>query len=317
MGYIYRVGETVTIAAAFVNGSGVGVASLTVTVDVDKPDHTAQVTGAAVAEARNGIYYYTFTAATAGCYLFAFKTTSIAVSRREYQGRIDVVAVNAAPTLSEIVAAIPAATQTGLDAQGLTDTRAGYLDNLPNADIASSTIPAATAALIPTAVQNAEAQLDHSLTGHGIANTPGAVFTAATPTRLAKLDQIGAGAVFVNSPLDPATKKVTIIYGDAYLEADGRAVEFIDTDDTWIDLSEAGLTVAVYVKLSSGTLAYAGTPVLGGAHQMIRVELTTDQSKMLQIAPYGYEVKATRLNGDVITVSGLEGPWLVVPFAKS
>ena len=98
-----------------------------------------------------------------------------------------------------------------------------------------------------------------------------------------------------------AGTSISIIRGDDYLSADGRALTFGGA--TWPTLT--GGTVALIMDINGTPTSYAG--VITGA-QSCYVELTDTQTALLTPGAYDYDLQATLagVDGSVITlVQGL------------
>lgn len=152
----------------------------------------------------------------------------------------------------------------------------------------------------PTAEQNADAVWDEALSGHTTAGSAGAALAAdpllnAVPGSYAsgtagwRLGTYGTASVSIVSPVAD-DESITVFYGDDYLAADGRALDFTFTN---VPTLTAG-TIALIVQAESGAVSFAGT-VTGAA--ACRVELTSAQVNSIGVGEYRFDLQATLSNG--------------------
>ena len=112
---------------------------------------------------------------------------------------------------------------------------------------------------------------------------------------------MAGGSVTAVAPVasDGAT---TVYQGDDYAATDGRALEW--SAATWPDLTNA--TMHLMVRAQTGALfSKAGTVVsAGGATQTIRVELTDDETALLEAWPAAsvLRIRATLASGNKVTL---------------
>ena len=210
-------------------------------------------------------------------------------------------------------------------ALGVKSFNAVALQNVKNAiGLAAANLDTQLAAL-PTAEENADAVWDELLSGHTIPGSAGAAgdpwstalpgaYGAGTAGALlagidgnvdaiqAKTDLITAGgSVTVVAPV-AASGDVTVYQGDDYANVDGRALDWSGT--TWPDLTAA--TILFLVRAQTGAaFSKAGTVVsAGGATQTVRVELTDDETALLEAWPAESElrIRATLASGGKATI---------------
>jgi hypothetical protein len=138
-------------------------------------------------------------------------------------------------------------------------------------------------------------------------------YTAARAAKLDNLDvavsSVGfdaAGEVSYLGPVAPSGD-VTIVRGDSYLAADGRALEWATAQEgTWPDLTGAS------IKVTFGATTFTGSVVVGtGATKRVRLELTAVQTSSLVRGRYDYDVEATLSGGNVVTLT--QGEAVVLP----
>jgi len=99
----------------------------------------------------------------------------------------------------------------------------------------------------------------------------------------------------------PVTQKgvVSLVAGDDYLAADGRALEWTDAGNTWPDLTGA----AVAFQVADGELVAPGSVVTpSGPGKKVRVELTAAQTAVLKVRISDYDVRATLASGHKVTL---------------
>lgn len=105
----------------------------------------------------------------------------------------------------------------------------------------------------------------------------------------ARTDTIGSGRVTTVSPVAQGGR-VTIVRGDSYTTALGRALRWTDVDAAWPVLSEATVTFNV----DDGSLEVTGTVVTAsGAGKEVKAEPTSTQTETLPRGVYDYAVVAT------------------------
>lgn len=101
----------------------------------------------------------------------------------------------------------------------------------------------------------------------------------------AALGRIGVAEIEVRSPITPGGD-LYLIRGDAYLTDDGRAIEFLDSDDAWPDLTSA---TATFFSQSLEVEMEIVTP--SGTGKKIRLELTTEDTTELVPKKTEYAVR--------------------------
>lgn len=113
---------------------------------------------------------------------------------------------------------------------------------------------------------------------------------------------ISVGNVTVVSPLSADGQTISLVRGDSYKDAQGRAFAFTSSD--WPDLTEA--TLVFTAKKGSSTIT--GTVIksdVGGSSQTIKVELSSTATAAAAVAlpanPYRWDVQAT-IDGETITI---------------
>ncbi|MFB3816139.1 MAG: hypothetical protein ACE147_00630 [Candidatus Methylomirabilales bacterium] len=172
----------------------------------------------------------------------------------------------------------------------------------------------------PSATQNASAVLDVSAADHKVPGTVGAKInqagSAADPlenlvpgsytagTAGAALGRIGSGQIVTSSPV-ASSGAVTIVRGNDYAAADGRALTWTDAGGTWPNLTGAT------VRLRVAGLSVTGTVVQATGPGIVRVELTAEQTAAQTPrvrAPY--DLEATLSSGRVVTL--VRGHWTVL-----
>lgn len=112
------------------------------------------------------------------------------------------------------------------------------------------------------------------------------------------LGRITAAAITVTSPV-ASSGTVSIIRGDDYLAADGRALDWTDSGGTWPDLTDATITLTVKGALLAKTGSVV-TPT--GDGKKVRVALTNSDTASLPIGTWDYDVQATLSSGAVVTL---------------
>lgn len=299
---------------AFYVASKVGKTGLTVTIDIWENTRsgtaTEIVTGGSATEIGDGLYKYRLTSANVdaiGEYIAVFKTADATVDAQHIPalwivGRSGVENLDAAISSRNAVAPLDAAGTQTAAAAALT-----AYDAATGADVSAISVPSAATV--------ADAVWDEALAGHAVAGSAGAALSAAggaadpltnaVPGAYASgtagyvLGAINPAAVTVTSPVATDGTSITIIRGDDYANADGRAFTF--TGATWPTLT-AG-SVALIVDVNGTATSYAGT--VTGA-QACRVEMTDTQTSALTPGAYDYDLQATLASGNIVTlVQGL------------
>ena len=299
---------------AFYVASKVGKTGLTVTLDVfEGTTGTPIVTAGSATELGDGLYYYTLASGSvdaAGAYVAVFKTADSSVDQQHIPALwiTDTELKNLDAAVSTRLAS--ASYTAPLDASATQTAAAAALtayDAATAADVAAISVPSAASV--------ADAVWDEALAGHATAGTAGAALSAAggaadpltnaVPGAYASgtagyvLGAINPAAVTVTSPVATDGTSITIIRGDDYANADGRAFTF--TGATWPTLTAGA--VALIVDVSGTATSYAGT--VTGA-QACRVEMTDTQTSALTPGAYAYDLQATLAGGSIVTlVQGL------------
>lgn len=244
----------------------VGKTGLTVTVDVDAYElatgtRTTPVTAGSGVEARNGIYFYRLAAADPSLYDYTatFKTADSTVDAQHvpsWRG-----------SLEQIIAAIIAAS---LDVAVST--------RLASASYTTPPTAAAVADEVRVELATELARIDDEITSRADA-------TNYTAERAAKLDLLSAASVTVASPVASDGTAITLIYGDDYYNADGRALAF--TGASWPTLT--GGTVTLRIQTAAGVVAITGTVTGADA---CRFDVTKTQVESLGVGVWGYDLEA-------------------------
>jgi hypothetical protein len=105
------------------------------------------------------------------------------------------------------------------------------------------------------------------------------------------LGRIGVGRINTTSVI-AQTGRVTVVRGDSYLTALGRALIWTDASSGWPDLTESSVTLEV----SDGALVADGEIVTAtGASKSVRVQLNGNQTNALDAGEYDYTVVVTFL----------------------
>ena len=116
------------------------------------------------------------------------------------------------------------------------------------------------------------------------------------------LGRLGSGQITTISPV-ARDGSLTIVRGDDYHAADGRALDFADASAQWPDLT--GAVITFRARYGSHLFDKAGSVlVASGANKKIRVELARQQTDALIIgsAPYRFDIEATLASGRVVTL---------------
>lgn len=191
---------------------------------------------------------------------------------------------------------------------------------------ASGRVTPDTVTLAPSATDIADAVLDEAATGHTghLANIPTNPYTGLTAQEIAdavnnlapagtpafgslgaqaaaiktKTDTLGASSVSIVYPI-AQDGTITLEAGDSYEIEEGYELNWIDTGDTWPELTEATIVFKVGTILTlNGTVVVAT-----GTGKKVRVVITKANSALLtQGVVYRYNVRAMLSNGHEITL---------------
>ena len=216
------------------------------------------------------------------------------------------------------------AAKTSASSADYTAARAAKLDNLDAA--VTSRLAGASYSAPPSAASVADAVWDEATADHAATGTTGKALanagsaadpltntvpgTYASGTAGAALGRIGGGQITTTSPV-AVSGDVTIVRGDDYNAADGRALDWTDVSAAWPDLT--GATIAVTVQTTATTTwTKAGSVVTPtGSGKKVRVEPTAaDTATFAGGASYPFDVQATLSSGRKVTL--LRGTWYVL-----
>jgi hypothetical protein len=269
-----QVSNAITFYAQFLVSGAAGT-GLTITCTIKKgSDGSAVVTGAAATELFGGLYKYTLASGsvdTEDDYLAVFNEAAATADQTD----------------------VPAMWTVG---------KAG----VENLDASISGLNDPSAATIADAVWD-ETMADHVTAGStgeklnaaGAATDP---LTNAVPgsygsgTAGAALGRIGSDEVTIVSPV-AADSAVTIVRGDDYKAADGRALEWSGTN--WPSLTGATILLTVRDQYDAQLLQKAGSVVDADT---ARVELLTTDTNLAIGTTHEYDVQATLSGGSVVTL---------------
>jgi hypothetical protein len=289
-----QVGNAVTFVGWF-TAAKVGVPGLTVTCDVYRLGAGIIVTGASASAVGGGLYSYTLASGSTGTpddYYAIFKTTDATVDMKH----------------------TPSMWAVG---------KAG-IENL-DATI-SSRLASAGYTAPPSAAANADAVWDEALSGHAVAGSAGASLSAAgasgdpllnavpgtylSGTAGHALGRIGSANVTVVAPVSADGTVLTLVRGDDYAAADGRALDFLAPTAGWPNLTAATIAITVRKPDDSILLADSGSVVTPtGASAKVRVELSSADTEIL-VPGCRFDVEATLSSSRIVTL--VEGTVVVV-----
>ncbi|MCC6314209.1 MAG: hypothetical protein IT337_09340 [Thermomicrobiales bacterium] len=121
------------------------------------------------------------------------------------------------------------------------------------------------------------------------------VITAAQADPAAALSGVSVVTV---SPIDTSNDRITLVRGDAYLNADGRAVAFTVTSPSLV-----GATATLVFRTYAGVEALSKAMTISGT--TVRVDLTSVETAALTTGTpiYKYEVVATLSGGSTATLA--------------
>ncbi len=123
------------------------------------------------------------------------------------------------------------------------------------------------------------------------------------------LSQLRALPVVTTTPVTQE-KLVTLLAGDDYYQADGRALEFVNSSQTWPDL--AGAELSLIIENGTSELTIEGEAGVTGWEQWVRFEMGRNQTAGL-MGLYDYSVWAELGNGHEVTL--VQGKFKVNPGA--
>ncbi len=109
--------------------------------------------------------------------------------------------------------------------------------------------------------------------------------------------KLGAAPITILSPMDALTGDVTVVIGQSY---ESGEITWTDTGDVWPEITGATLTFEV-----EGNPAILWTPVeiTGGAHQAVKLTLTSQQTDDLVVNAYQYKIWATTYTGSPAVIA--------------
>jgi hypothetical protein len=119
-----------------------------------------------------------------------------------------------------------------------------------------------------------------------------------------QLSRLGAGRVIVVSPVSPDAN-VTIVQGDDYATADGTALEWVNEEGDWPNLTAA--TIEVKVGNAAPFTGAVVTPT--GPGQKVTLDLDATETGALGVGFDRYWVRATLASTGVVTLA--KGRWRV------
>jgi hypothetical protein len=120
---------------------------------------------------------------------------------------------------------------------------------------------------------------------------------AILPAIKTKTDTISAGAMYVSSPV-LTNGRITLVKGDDYKNADGRALFATTTFSNAPSLTGGGVTF----KIKNGTAVTTKSGTITGASACY-VEMGTADTDALAVGDYAYDLEAALSNGDIVTLA--------------
>lgn len=212
----------------------------------------------------------------------------------------------------------------GSPAEGDTLVGAGVIEWDGTAVVPLSSRLAAASYTAPPAVSAiADAVWDEAIAGHLTAGTTGHALnqagSAADPlenqvpgsyasgTAGHALGRISSAQVTTVSPVAEGGL-VTVEAGRDYYAADGLALDWTDSEDTWPTLTGASVTLTVYAASASPTttvlFSASGTVVTAtGTGKKVRVELPAATTSGLAANSYAYLVSAALSGGHIVALA--------------
>lgn len=272
-----QVAEQIQYDGAFLDGSGTPITGLTdVVITVYNHAGTAVATAAACTEiASSGVYRYTLSGGS---------VTAVG----DYVGKMS-TATATVPYKTIVLAETVTAAASGASAASIADA---VWDEAISGHLTAGT----TGAALNTAGNAADPLLNLVPGAYGV-GTAGYVIGSLTGDQL---------SVTFASPVIEGGD-VGIEAGDAYLNADGRALLW--SSDDWPDLTGATCSLVWYVKgKSAAVLSVSGTVVNpGAATQSTRFDLSATNTNALSRGKYIVKVRATLASTAVVTLVSAEG----------
>jgi hypothetical protein len=145
----------------------------------------------------------------------------------------------------------------------------------------------------------ADATVDQQdvLAAYPVADAPlgGSLAGYASGTAGAALNSLGSAVVTVVNPLADDGATVTLVYGDDYYTADGRALTWTSAD--WPVVT--GATIALRVQAAT-VVSIAGSVL---AADEVQVEISSTNVASLGAGAWHYDLQATLSNGHVVTLA--------------
>lgn len=132
---------------------------------------------------------------------------------------------------------------------------------------------------------------------------------ALTTDRTARLDLIGSAAVTVVSPV-ALNGDISIVKGDSYYNADGRAITWTDSTNSWPTISSATSTPITFTATNptatSDALSVTCTAVNAGTTQQgVRMDLGTTDTDGLTVGSPAYPLAVKAVLASTSSVATL------------
>lgn len=161
-----------------------------------------------------------------------------------------------------------------------------------------------SADLSQAAVATAGARIETRYASGAAAESPGDAVQVVAYDPVSAIALLGASGVTVVSPVAPGGA-VTITRGDAYVNADGRALPFTATGQPDFTGASVAFTVLNGADGSTALGPLAGVVAVPTGSVLIRVDVTAAQTLSLTAArPYRYTLVVTLADGNPLTFRG-------------
>lgn len=121
-----------------------------------------------------------------------------------------------------------------------------------------------------------------------------------SPQQIADAVAEAGFSITVVSPLSQNGRKLEIVRGDDYANADGRAIDF--TSASWPTLTAATVSFQAKATPGAATLTKAMSVVTATGTKKVRLELADTDTASLTPGAFAYDVVATLTNGNKVTL---------------
>lgn len=130
-------------------------------------------------------------------------------------------------------------------------------------------------------------------------NTSGVTVTDIGSSALQQLGELGT--IRVEQPM-VTESTITLRQGDDYLEADSRQLQFLNTQGTWPNLTDAVCVLELVINSEKYTLDPGTVVVAVGVNQRVDIEVPRSITSQLNYSLGRFELTATLSTGSMVTL---------------